>query len=456
VHPHADIEFGSLHGDCCGPTSERRSDGIEDPRRALGAHLAFGEISECVQRGARVEIGETNRVDLDDTNPVTLGAHTAHLPERSRCARCAGDDGEIDGRRQRAVVEMAHAAARTARRVVTGGDGVPFVEEVPFDGDGVAGVVGHEEDLHGPIQAQSGALRLGTEVPSCSTLCPMPLNPDAVGATGDVRTISWTSKDALLYAVGIGAGQADLPFTTENTKDVTQVVYPTFAVVAGSGTASPGASAMSQIGSFNFALLVHGSQAITLHRPIPVEANATVQDRVVAMYDKGKAAVVVTEAETKLASGEPLWTTRSAVFIRGEGGWGGDRGPSGPQNEPPADTAPDHEITLQTSPDQAFVYRLSGDRNPLHTDPSFAAIGGFDRPILHGLCTYGFTGRAILGALVDRDVTRFHHIEGRFSAPVMPGDSLTVRIWRTADGEAVFTTSVADRTVIDQGLVRFS
>ncbi len=284
----------------------------------------------------------------------------------------------------------------------------------------------------------------------------MPLNPEAVGATGDPRTISWGSKDALLYAVGIGAGQADLAFTTENTNGIAQVVFPTFAVVAGSGTASPGASAMGQIGSFNFALLVHGSQAVTLHRPIPVEAEAVTQDRVVAMYDKGKAAVVVMENEVKLTSGEPLWNTRSSVFIRGEGGWGGERGPSGPQNEPPADTAPSHEITLQTSPDQAFVYRLSGDRNLLHTDPSFAAMGGFDRPILHGLCTYGFTGRALLGALADNDVARFHHIEGRFSSPVLPGDALTVRIWRTGAGEAVFTTSVGDRVVIDQGLARFS
>lgn len=283
----------------------------------------------------------------------------------------------------------------------------------------------------------------------------MALNPEAVGSVGDLRTMRWTSKDALLYAVGIGAGQADLQFTTENTRDVQQVVYPTFAVVAGAGTQSAGASAMSQIGSFNWALLVHGSQAITLHRPIPVEAEATVQDKVVAMYDKGKAAVVVMENEVKLASGEPLWNARSAVFIRGEGGWGGDRGPSGPQNEPPVDTAPDHEVTLQTAPDQAFVYRLSGDRNPLHTDPSFAAMGGFDRPILHGLCTYGFTGRALLASLCDNDVTRFQHIEGRFSAPVLPGDALTVRIWRTGSGEAVFTTSVGDRVVIDQGLVRF-
>ena len=283
----------------------------------------------------------------------------------------------------------------------------------------------------------------------------MPLNPSAVGAVGDIRTMSWNSKDALLYAVGIGAGQSDLPFTTENTKDIQQVVFPTFAVVAGSGTASAGKSAMSDIGSFNFAMLVHGSQAITLHRPIPVEAEVTVQDKVVAMYDKGKAAVVVTEAETKLKSGELLWTTRSSVFIRGEGGWDGDRGPSGPQNVPPERT-PDHEVTLQTSPDQAFVYRLSGDRNPLHTDPSFAAIGGFDRPILHGLCSYGFTGRALLGALCNNDVTKFHHIEGRFSSPVMPGDALTVRMWTIASGETVFTTSVGDRVVIDQGLVRHS
>ncbi len=283
----------------------------------------------------------------------------------------------------------------------------------------------------------------------------MPLNPSAVGAVGDIRTMSWNSKDALLYAVGIGAGHSDLPFTTENTKDVQQVVFPTFAVVAGSGTASAGKSAMSEIGSFNFAMLVHGSQAITLHRPIPVEAEVTVQDKVVAMYDKGKAAVVVTEAETKLKSGELLWTTRSSVFIRGEGGWDGDRGPSGPQNVPPERT-PDHEVTLQTSPDQAFVYRLSGDRNPLHTDPSFAAIGGFDRPILHGLCSYGFTGRALLGALCNNDVTKFNHIEGRFSSPVMPGDALTVRMWTIASGETVFTTSVGDRVVIDQGLVRHS
>jgi acyl dehydratase len=278
----------------------------------------------------------------------------------------------------------------------------------------------------------------------------VPLNPDAVGSQSEPVEVSWTSKDALLYAVSIGAGGDELPFTTENTKDVDQRVFPTFPVVIGWGRGS----AIGKIGSFNPALLVHGQQAVTLHRPIPVEGTATLVGRVTAMYDKGKAAVVVTETEAT-TDGEPLYTNRSSMFIRGEGGWGGDRGPSGPQNVPP-ERAPDHEVTYQTSPDQAFVYRLNGDRNPLHTDPSFAAAGGFDRPILPGLCSYGFTGRALLHTLCGSDPARFHHIEARFASPVMPGEALTVRAWETGDGEAVFTTSVGDRVVIDQGLLRYS
>ncbi len=112
--------------------------------------------------------------------------------------------------------------------------------------------------------------------------------------------------------------------------------------------------------------------------------------------------------------------------------------------ERPAGPVADHEVTYVTSRDQAFVYRLSGDRNPLHTDPAFAAMGGFDTPILHGLCTYGFTGRALLHAVCGGAPSRFHHIEGRFAAPVFPGESLTIRMWSTGDGEAVFTTSAGD------------
>ena len=278
----------------------------------------------------------------------------------------------------------------------------------------------------------------------------MPLNPEAVGTIGEPFEASWTSKDALLYAVGIGAGMGETLYTTENTSGVDQQVFPTFAVVVGWGGGSP----MGKIGTFNPALLVHGQQAITLHKALPVNGSASLQSRVAAMYDKGKAAVVVIETvATDNADSSPLFTTVSSAFIRGEGGWGGDRGPSGPQNVPP-DRAPDHQVTYQTSPDQALIYRLSGDRNPLHSDPSFAAMGGFERPILHGLCTYGFTGRALLHTLCGSDATRFEHIEARFASPVLPGDTLTVSIWETGDDAAVFTTSVGDRAVIDQGLLR--
>ena len=278
----------------------------------------------------------------------------------------------------------------------------------------------------------------------------MPLNPDAVGTTSEPADFSWTSKDALLYAVSLGCGTNELAFTTENTNGVQQRVLPTFPVVMGYGA---GGSVMRNIGTFNPALLVHGQQAVTLHREIPPEGTGTIVSRLAAMYDKGKAAVVVTESDVTM-DGEPLYSTRSSAFIRGEGGWGGDRGPSGPVNVPP-ERAPDHEVTYQTSPDQALLYRLNGDRNPLHSDPSFAAAGGFDAPILHGLCSYGFTGRALLHALCSGDPARFHHIEARFASPVIPGEALTVRAWETGDGEAVFTTSVGDRVVIDQGLLRY-
>ena len=279
----------------------------------------------------------------------------------------------------------------------------------------------------------------------------MPLNPQAVGTSGEPHEASWTSKDALLYAVGIGAGTDELVYTTENTNGVDQQVFPTFAVVVGWGAGS----AMRNIGTFNPALLVHGQQAITLHKALPVNGSASMQARIVAMHDKGKAAVVVTETvATDLTDGQPLFTNVSSVFIRGEGGWGGERGLSGPQNEPP-DRAPDHQVTYQTSPDQALIYRLSGDRNPLHSDPSFAAMGGFDRPILHGLCTYGFTGRALLHTLCGGDARRFKHIEGRFTSPVLPGDALTVSMWDVDERATAFTTTVGDRAVIDQGLLRF-
>jgi acyl dehydratase len=279
----------------------------------------------------------------------------------------------------------------------------------------------------------------------------MALNPDAVGTESEPVDVTWDSKDALLYAVAVGAGTDELAFTTENTNGVAQRVLPTFPVVIGWGAGV--SSVLRNVGTFNPALLVHGTQAVTLHREIPVEGKATLRSKLAAMYDKEKAAVVVVDTDAD-SDGEPLYTLRSSIFIRGEGGFGGERGPSGPQNVPP-DRQPDHEVTYDTLPTQALLYRLTGDRNPLHSDPSFAALGGFDRPILHGLCTYGFTGRALLHAVCGSDPARFQHVEGRFTSPVFPGESLTMRAWVTGEGEAVFVTSVDDRAVIDQGLLRF-
>jgi len=279
----------------------------------------------------------------------------------------------------------------------------------------------------------------------------MPLNPDAVGATTEPVERSWSSKDCLLYALGVGAGQIDpldeLAFTTENTKGVDQQVLPTFAVILGGA----GMGAMTQAGTFDFAMLVHGEQGVRLHRPLPVEGRVRVTGRITGIYDKGSGGVVATESEgVDAASGEPLFTTTASVFIRGEGGFGGDRGPSGPRNPAP-DRDPDHVVTYATRRDQALLYRLSGDRNPLHSDPSFAALGGFDRPILHGLCTYGFTGRALLQAVCGSDPGRFGAMEGRFSKPVMPGDELTVKMWVDGDVVVFRTENQAGDVVIDQG-----
>jgi acyl dehydratase len=285
----------------------------------------------------------------------------------------------------------------------------------------------------------------------------MAINPDAVGTKGEPVETSWTSKDCLIYALGVGAGSIDaleeLAFTTENTSEVPQQVLPTMAVVLSFAAGG----VMGAAGDFNWAMLVHGEQAIELHAPIPTEGRISTVAEISAIWDKGKGAVVeTTNVSTDLATGRPLFSARSASFIRGEGGFGGERGPSGPRNVVP-DRAPDHEVSYPTRQDQALLYRLSGDRNPLHSDPAFAAMGGFPKPILHGLCTYGFTGRGLLHSVCGSDPSRFRSMEGRFSSPVFPGETLTVKAWDTGDGEAVFQTCGDDgRVVLDAGRVTFT
>ncbi len=282
----------------------------------------------------------------------------------------------------------------------------------------------------------------------------MPINPDAVGATSQPSQGSWTSKDCLIYALGVGAGVEDptgfeLEFTTENSQDVEQRVLPTFPVVIPGG-----GSVFAHIGDFNPAMLVHGEQSVTLHGPLPVAGTVSSVSRITGIYDKGSGAVVASESvATDTRTGLPLYTTTMSAFIRGEGGFGGDRGPSGKVEFP--ERGPDHTITYQTRPDQALLYRLSGDRNPLHSDPKFAQLGGFDRPILHGLCSFGFTGRALLHTLCGSDPARFSSMAARFSMPVYPGQALTVSMWVTGPGTAQFRTSTDSGVVIDGGQFTF-
>ena len=278
----------------------------------------------------------------------------------------------------------------------------------------------------------------------------MPIDPNAVGATGGPVSRSWTSKDALLYAVGIGAGTNELAFTTENTANVVQRVLPTFAVIVGGG-----GTPMNKAGTFNPALMVHGEQGFELFDEIPPDGEIVSSGRIAGIWDKGAAAVLEFESESTLKStGKPLLKTRSMLFCRGEGGWGGQRGPSVKLDFP--DAEPTHQVTYATREDQALTYRLSGDRNPLHSDPAFAARGGFDKPILHGLCTYGFTGRALLHSLCDGDPSRFRSMNARFSKPVIPGDTLTVSMWADS-GKALFrTTNQNDDVVIDQGVCTYA
>ena len=280
----------------------------------------------------------------------------------------------------------------------------------------------------------------------------MPLNLDVVGVPGEPTERSWTSADVLLYALAVGAGQADptneLDLTTENSIDVNTRVLPTFANLLARGGRG------RSIGTFDGAALVHAEQAFTLEAPLPVEGTARSTSRVTGIYDKGKAALVVTESTIVDAStGAPLATTRGSVFIRGEGGFGGERGPSESDWEMPTRAA-DMTVTYQTRPEQALLYRLTGDRNPLHSDPKFAARGGFPRPILHGMCTYGYTGRALLHAVCGSDPARFKSMEGRFTRPVMPGGELSVAIW-VDGGTAYFRTTSNGATVIDRGRLSF-
>ncbi|WKX70075.1 MaoC/PaaZ C-terminal domain-containing protein [Streptomyces sp. XD-27] len=249
----------------------------------------------------------------------------------------------------------------------------------------------------------------------------------AIAADPRSTEIAWDHKDVQLYHLGIGAGSpatdpAELRYTLESRLHV----LPSFATVAGGGMALAGGLSAPGI-EVDLAAVLHGGQRVELHRPIPVRGTATQSSRVAAVYDKGKAAVIVLRGAAADADG-PLWTCDTQIFVKGEGGFGGERGPSQRLDLPARE--PDHTLLRPVREDQALLYRLSGDWNPLHADPEFAARAGFDKPILHGLCTYGMALKAVVDTVLDGDVGRVRSYATRFAGIVFPGETLRLRLWR--------------------------
>ncbi|MET9388924.1 MaoC/PaaZ C-terminal domain-containing protein [Streptomyces sp. NPDC006624] len=276
----------------------------------------------------------------------------------------------------------------------------------------------------------------------------------ALAAPPRTGEITWGHKDVQLYHLGIGAGvPATDPGELRYTLESRLKVLPSFATVAGGG--KPGVTGgLSMPGvEVDLARVLHGGQSLVLHRHLPVAGTATATRRVAAVYDKGTAAVLVLRTEVADADG-PLWTDDARIFVRGEGGWGGDRGPS-VRPAPPVG-APARTVERTTREDQALLYRLSGDGNPLHADPEFARAAGFERPILHGLCTYGVTLKAVVDTLLDGDVTRVRSYTTRFAGVVYPGETLRIRMWPGRDSVRVAVSAVerGDAPVLADTVVR--
>jgi len=267
----------------------------------------------------------------------------------------------------------------------------------------------------------------------------MPIDPTvAIGAELGSRTFSWTEPDVQLYQLALGA--TDLRHTLETHG---LQVLPTFGVVAPSfhETAPPPLDLPGC--DINLAQVVHGSQSISVTRPLPTSGSATLSTRISDVWDKGKAAVIWQEGTAVSDAGEELWTVRSSIFVRGEGGFGGSRGSSESVAVP--DRAPDASVSYDVSPQQALLYRLCGDRNPLHADPEFAKAAGFPAPILHGLCTYGIVLREVTDALLGGDATAVGGFTARFAGVVFPGETIHVDAWDLGDSIVVDATVGSDR-----------
>lgn len=251
-----------------------------------------------------------------------------------------------------------------------------------------------------------------------------------VGMTFDPVTVEWTEKDVMLYALGVGCKpECDLDYIYEGRGPR---VLPTYAVIPAFGSL---VTLLERV-EINPAMVLHGEQALVLHRLLPPRAAVQAVGKVTAVWDKGKAAVIEVETAIGDAHG-PLATATAAIFVRGAGGFGGERGPSVSAGSDTLQRLPDHFVRDHVQPEQGAIYRLSGDRNPLHIDPDFARIAGFDAPFLHGLCTFGIVGRALVATACAGDPARFISFSVRFADRVSYGDDIITRLWITRPGEGL-------------------
>jgi len=270
----------------------------------------------------------------------------------------------------------------------------------------------------------------------------MALDLNAVGWKTTPQTLRYDWKTLATYMLGIGATKDELPYLYEATPGGMKVL-PSFAVVPAHG---PVLEALTKTGG-NFAMIVHGSQTVRAFGTIPDRGSLETVGTLKAIYDLKKFAQVIVETSTTY-DGKVIYETVWSIIFRNEGNFGGSRPPPDPAPSAPKDSTPTWAIEAPTSPEQALLYRISGDQNPLHADPAFAAEVGFPQgPILHGLCTFGFVTRALVKQSCGGDASRLKAITSQFRRPVWPGDVLQIAGTTLDSGRVALTTSVKGRTV---------
>jgi acyl dehydratase len=291
----------------------------------------------------------------------------------------------------------------------------------------------------------------------------MPIDPDvAIGAELPQRSFSWDSSDVLLYHLAIGAGSrpgdnldpAALRWTLDHPSSGSGTglqVLPSFGIVAPTFHETDPPPLDLPGCDINLAQVVHGAQEISVRGPIPTSGSATLSTRISDVWDKGKAAVIWQEGTARSDTGAELWTVRSSIFVKGEGGWGGDRGDASRVYLP--DRKPDCDTSYDVTPQQALLYRLCGDRNPLHADPDFAQAAGFPAPILHGLCSYGIVLRTVTEELFGGDAAAVAGFSARFAGVVFPGETIRVRAWDEGERAVVSATIASPRAERDGAAV---